>query len=189
MNIDEVNLCMQVLESFEEDARQVFDCIVNENPVIEDGPWGKVSWWNGVVARYRNDESSLACAGGALAAAAEFMGRNNDIPIEVYLRAWVLMAPSVKAMEVFNWMGTLGGKYIPSMRSYFDPGNKAIYDDCFTGKMTVRNALGLIEALEDDNPAQETLMNYVAVQDERLLSLAFYLRTNGGSVYGLSAVL
>jgi hypothetical protein len=187
MKIDDVNLCMTILDIFESDARAFFDYVIESNPVTKDGAWGTVSWWNQMAEKYRKT-GAVACGGGALASAAEFVGESKNIPAEVYLRLWTLMAPSIHAKEAFDWLGSFGGKYVPALRQYLSASPSVIYEHCNNGTMTLKNALGLIEYLDPENVVQNRLVEFVAETDETLLPLALYLKTNGGEFYGLSKI-
>lgn len=187
MKIEDVNDCMTILQIFGADAKEFAYRVFKDNPVTESGTWGGVKWWREVVTKYLKS-GTLACGGGALASAAEFAGAAKDIPSEIYLRLWTFNAQSPHAPEAFESLGTFGGKYVPALKTYVNAGPSLITEHCDEGVMTVKNAFGLIECLPPDDPSQNILVEYVARADERLLSLAHYLRYNGGVCYELSNI-
>lgn len=187
MNPTDVNSCMTVLDIFGSNAPDFIKYVADSYPVTRDGDWGTTEWWNQMVAKYTKTRA-IACGGGVLASAAEFAGSSHNVPAEVYLRLWTLMAPFPQAREAFVWLGSFGGKYIPSLRQYLNSSISLIYENCDNGKMSVSNALGLIECLDSEHEAQNRLIEYVAEADESLLPLAFFLKGDGGIQYGLSQI-
>jgi hypothetical protein len=187
MKLEDINLCMNVLSSFEEDAKEFFRHTVLSNKVTKDGAWGAVAWWQDTVNKYWKT-GAIACGGAALASAAEFAGAEKGVPAEVYIKLWVLTAPSIHAYEAYACLGSFGGASIPSVRQYIKKGPSFIIEHCDEGSMSIKNALTLIECLGADNPAQNRLLEFVADTDEKVLPLAMYLRDNGGVYNELSKI-
>lgn len=186
MKIDDINETMTLLEIFGADAKAFFNYVIDQYPVTESGEWGDLDWWNQVVAKYRQ-KGVLACGGSALVCAAEFAGRRNNLPAEVYLRLWALLAPSVYAKEAYDWIGSFGSKELPSLRKYIANDGALIFDECDNGTMPIKTALGLIESLNPDDEASGRLMEYIIERDETLIPLAYHLLSRGG-MYGLPQI-
>lgn len=187
MKIEDINICMNVLSVFEDDAREFFAYTLKNNRVTSDGAWGSVSWWKDVSTKYLKT-GAIACGGAALAAAAEFTGSAKDIPAEVYVKLWTLTAPSIHSCEAFRSMGSFGGPAIPSVRQCVKKGPAFVFEQCDAGKLSVYNALALIEYMDAEDPCQNRLVEYVIEVDERLFPLARFVRYNGGVVDELSKI-
>lgn len=176
MDAATVSACMNVLSAFKEDAQLFFAKTLRSRRVTQDGAWGKVSWWNDMCSKYLKT-GAIACGAGALASAAEFYGvQKGNIPAHIYIRLWCFSAESKYAEDALYSLVSLSCLNA-SLKNYIQKGPAVILEKCDSGKMSVYDALSLIEYLPPDDVAQNRLVEYVADKDEDFLSFATYLRS------------